>query len=151
MVTFRPSLAVVRAAASGQVSHFAPKPTVSPQPSSGTARTAHSATAGYQTHLRGPGRVLRSKSLDMVRQEIYGYLLTRYAISALICRATTESGIDPDRVKFLRTVRIVRRRVADPAASSPEPETITRGVTADITRKRNLNRQRRHRSFGPAG
>ena len=70
-------------------------------------------------HLRGPGRVLRSKSPDMVRQEIYGYLLTHYALSALICRAATEAGIDPDRVKFKRTVRIVRRRAADPAAFPP--------------------------------
>jgi hypothetical protein len=72
-----------------------------------------------KTYLRGPGRVLRSKSPDMVRQEIYGYLLTHYALSALICQAATEVGIDPDRVKFKRTVRIVRRRVADPAAFSP--------------------------------
>jgi hypothetical protein len=72
-----------------------------------------------KTHLRGPGRVLRSQSPDLVRQEIYGYLLTHYAINALICRAATEADIDPDRVKFLRTVRIVRRRVADPAAFSP--------------------------------
>lgn len=72
-----------------------------------------------KTYLRGPGRVLRSKSPDMVRQEIYGYLLTHYAISALICRAATEADIDPDRVKFKRTVRLVRRRVADPAAFSP--------------------------------
>ena len=68
-----------------------------------------------KTHLRGPGKVLRSKSPDMVRQEIYGYLLTHYAISALICQAATEADIDPDRVKFLRTVRILRRRAADPA------------------------------------
>ena len=66
-----------------------------------------------KTYLRGPGKVLRSKSPDMVRQEIYGYLLTHYAISALICKAATEAGIDPDRVKFKRTVRIIRRRVAD--------------------------------------
>ena len=72
-----------------------------------------------KTYLRGPGRVLRSKSPDMVRQEIYGYLLTHYALSALICRAATEADIDPDRVKFLRTVRLVRRRIDDPAAFSP--------------------------------
>jgi hypothetical protein len=72
-----------------------------------------------KTHLRGPGKILRSKKPDMVRQEIYGYLLTHYAISALICRAATEADIDPDRVKFLRTVRILRRRVTDPAAFSP--------------------------------
>jgi hypothetical protein len=69
--------------------------------------------------LRGPGRVLRSKSPQMVRQEIYGYLLTHYAISVLICRAATEAAVDPDRVKFTRTVRLVRRRVSGPAAFSP--------------------------------
>lgn len=72
-----------------------------------------------KTYLRGPGRVLRSKSPDMVRQEIYGYLLTHHAISALICQAATEADIDPDRVKFKRTVRVVRRRVDDSAAFSP--------------------------------
>ena len=72
-----------------------------------------------KTYLRGPGRVLRSQSPDMVRQEIYGYLLTHYALSALICRAATAADIDPDRVKFLRTVRIVRRRITDPAAFPP--------------------------------
>jgi Insertion element 4 transposase N-terminal len=70
-----------------------------------------------KTYLRGPGKILRSESPDMVRQEIWGYLLTHYAISALICTAATAAGIDPDRVKFKRTVRIIRRRAADPAFS----------------------------------
>jgi Insertion element 4 transposase N-terminal/Transposase DDE domain len=70
-----------------------------------------------KTYLRGPGRVLRSKSPDIIRQEIYGYLLTHHAISALVCRAATEADIDPDRIKFKRTVRIIRRRVTDPAFS----------------------------------
>jgi hypothetical protein len=64
-----------------------------------------------KTHLRGPGRVLRSRSPDMVRQEIYGYLLTHHAISALTCQAATEADIDPDRVRFTRAVRIVRRAI----------------------------------------
>jgi hypothetical protein len=70
-----------------------------------------------KTYLRGPGKILRSESPDMVRQEIWGYFLTHYAISALICTAATAAGIDPDRVKFKRTVRIIRRRAADPAFS----------------------------------
>jgi transposase IS4-like protein/DDE family transposase len=70
-----------------------------------------------KTYLRGPGKILRSRSPDMVRQEIWGYLLTHYAISALICTAATQAGIDPDRVKFTRTVRIIRRRASDPAFS----------------------------------
>jgi hypothetical protein len=68
-----------------------------------------------KTYLRGPGKILRSESPDMVKQEIWGYLLTHYAISALICTAATAAGIDPGRVKFKRTVRIIRRRAADPA------------------------------------
>jgi hypothetical protein len=71
-----------------------------------------------KTYLRGPGKVLRSRSPDMIRQEIYGYLLTHYAISALVCQAATEADIDPDRVKFKRTARVVRRAVA-PAAFPP--------------------------------
>jgi hypothetical protein len=71
--------------------------------------------AQLKTCLRGPGKVLRSQKPDMVRQEIYGYLLTHYAISALICQAATSAGVDPDRVKFKRTVRIIRRRATDPA------------------------------------
>jgi hypothetical protein len=64
-----------------------------------------------KTYLRGPGKVLRSQSPGMVRQEIWGYLLTHYAISALTCAAATAAGIDPDRVKFKRTVRVIRRAV----------------------------------------
>ena len=73
--------------------------------------------AQLKTYLRGPGQVLRSQSPDLMHQEIYGYLLTHYALSALICRAATEADINPDRVKFERTVRILRRRAADPAFS----------------------------------
>ena len=100
-----------------------------------------------KTYLRGPGRVLRSKSPDMVRQEIYGYLLTHYAVAALICEAAIEAGIDPDRIKFKRTVRVVRRRAADPAAFSPEHQRQTRAeVMADITQKNHLNPERRNRT-----
>jgi Insertion element 4 transposase N-terminal len=76
------------------------------------------------------------------------YLLTHYALSSLICRAVTEAGIDPDRVKFKRTVRIFRRRAADPAAFPPEhQERILATVMADITRKKHLNPERRHRTY----
>ena len=67
--------------------------------------------AQLKTYLRGPGRVLRSQSPAMAGQEIWGYLLTHYAISALTCAAATAAGIDPDRVKFKRTVRIIRRAI----------------------------------------
>ncbi len=55
--------------------------------------------------------MLRPGSPDLIEQEIWGYLLTRYALSALICAAATSAGIDPDRVKFKRTLRVIRRAV----------------------------------------
>jgi hypothetical protein len=55
--------------------------------------------------------VLRSQSPALVEQEIWGYLLAHYAISALTCAAATAAGTDPDRVKFTRTLRIIRRAV----------------------------------------
>jgi hypothetical protein len=73
------------------------------------------ANAQLKTFLRGPGKILRSKSPDMAEQELWGYLLTHYALSALTCTAATAAGIDPDRVRPKRTIRAVRRRVADPA------------------------------------
>jgi hypothetical protein len=100
-----------------------------------------------KTHLRGPGRVLRSKSPGMVRQEIYGYLLTHHVISALICQAATEADIDPDRVKFTRTVRIVRRAMG-PAAFPPERQDgIRAAIMASISATRHLNPPRRHRTY----
>ena len=95
-------------------------------PADQLARTYHHrweheiGNAQLKTAMRGPGRILRSKSPDLVHQEIYGYLLAHYAISTLICRAATNAGIDPDRVKFTRTLRIIRRHVtATPAAFPP--------------------------------
>jgi hypothetical protein len=73
------------------------------------------ANAQLKTFLRGPGKILRSQSPPMVEQELWGYLLTHYAISALTCTAATAAGVDPDRVRPKRTIRAVRRRVADPA------------------------------------
>jgi hypothetical protein len=67
--------------------------------------------AQLKTCLRGPARVLRSGSPELIEQEIWGYLLAHYALSALICDAATAAGIDPDRVKFKRTLRIARRAV----------------------------------------
>ncbi|MEV4082082.1 hypothetical protein ACGFJC_38455 [Nonomuraea fuscirosea] len=72
-----------------------------------------------KTHLRGPGRILRSRNPELAYQEIWAYLLTHWALCTLICTAATAAGLDPDRIKFLGTVRIVRRSVTDRAAFFP--------------------------------
>ncbi|HEU5006932.1 MAG TPA: IS4 family transposase [Jatrophihabitantaceae bacterium] len=72
-----------------------------------------------QTHQMGRPRVLRSRSPQMVKQEIWALLLSHYAIRHLIYEAADQTDSDPDRVSFMRTLRIVRRQVTDQAAFSP--------------------------------
>ena len=72
-----------------------------------------------KTHQRGAGRVLRSKSPQMVIQEIYAHLLVYYAIRTLINGAAEPAGLDPDRLSFTRSLRVIRRQVTDQAAFSP--------------------------------
>jgi hypothetical protein len=72
-----------------------------------------------KTHLRGPGRVLRSRLPDLVHQEIWAWLTVHYAIAVLIARAAEAADIDPDRVSFTRALRIIRRTATGTADISP--------------------------------
>ena len=65
-----------------------------------------------KTHQRGPRAVLRSKSPDLVLQEIWGYLCCHYAIRTLMWEAAAHAGTDPDRVSFVAALRITRRSIA---------------------------------------
>jgi len=72
-----------------------------------------------KTHQRGPRTVLRSKSPDLVLQEIWGHLCCHFAIRSLMAQAATHSGHDPDRVSFVAALRITRQTLAHPGAFSP--------------------------------
>jgi hypothetical protein len=72
-----------------------------------------------KTHQRGPRTVLRSKSPDLVLQEIWGHLCCHYAIRSLMAEAATHSGHDPDRVSFVAALRITRQTIAHPGAFPP--------------------------------
>ena len=69
----------------------------------------------FKTHQRGPRAVLRSKSPDLVRQEIWGHLCCHFAIRTLMAAVAADAGQDPDRVSFVATLRIARRSVAQGA------------------------------------
>jgi len=72
-----------------------------------------------KTHLRGPGKVLRSRLPDLVHQEIWAWLTVHYAIAVLIARAAEAADIDPDRISFTRALRIIRRTATGTADISP--------------------------------
>ena len=72
-----------------------------------------------KTHLRGPGRVLRSRLPDLVRQEIWAWLSVHYAVAALVTRAAEAADMDPDRISYTRTLRLVRRTATGTATFPP--------------------------------
>lgn len=72
-----------------------------------------------KTHLRGPGRVLRSRLPELVHQEIWAWLLVHHALAALITGAAEAADLDPDRVSFTRVLRIARRTATGTAAFPP--------------------------------
>ena len=93
-----------------------------------------------KTHLWGSRIILRSKTPDLVRQEFFGLLLAHFADqsrsqmqtlildkqtmrlrlwSGLMHEAALKSGEDPDRLSFLHTVRVVRRKMALQGAIPP--------------------------------
>jgi hypothetical protein len=64
-----------------------------------------------KTHQRGPRTVLRSKSPDLVLQEIWGHLCCHFAIRTLMWEAADHAGVDADRVSFVAALRIARRSI----------------------------------------
>ena len=70
-----------------------------------------------KTHQHGANVVLRSRHPDGVYQEAYGYLLTHYAVRALMHEAAVEAGLDPDRLSFLRSLRVARRSTSAAASA----------------------------------
>ena len=53
-----------------------------------------------KTHERAQRKVLRSKTPEGVRQELYGIYLAHYAGRVLLAQAAVEAELDPDRLSF---------------------------------------------------
>jgi hypothetical protein len=77
------------------------------------------ANGQLKTHLRGPGKVLRSRLPDLVYQEIWAWLIVHHALAALITKAAAAADLDPDRISFTKTLRLARRTVTGKAGFSP--------------------------------
>jgi hypothetical protein len=72
-----------------------------------------------KTHLRGGQVVLRSKTPKLIEQEFYGLLLAHRAVRTLMQKAARKAELDPDRLSFTHTVRVVRRKLAERPAFPP--------------------------------
>lgn len=74
-----------------------------------------------ETHQMPHSKVLRSKTPELVRQEIWALLLTHYAVRSFIREAADDIDDDPDRLSFIRSIRVIRRQVLNQAGFSPSP------------------------------
>jgi IS4 transposase len=73
----------------------------------------------FKTHLRANSTVLRSKTPDLVQQELWGLLLAHFAIRQLMARAAWDRDLDPDRLSFSHAVRVIKRKMPQAAALPP--------------------------------
>jgi hypothetical protein len=67
--------------------------------------------AEVKVTLPGGRLMLRSRRPDLVRQEVYGLLLTHFAIRQLMYDASRRAPCDPDMLSFVHTIEIVRRNL----------------------------------------
>lgn len=64
-----------------------------------------------KTHLGASEMVLRSKTPDLVKQEILGMVCAHYAIRTLMHDAAFKGRLDDDELSFTHSLRVVRRRL----------------------------------------
>lgn len=72
-----------------------------------------------KNQLYGYKTILRSKTPDLVRQEMWGLLLTHFAVRQMMSQAAMRHGLDPDRLSFINSVRVLKRKL--PQAMSIPP------------------------------
>ena len=98
---------------------------------------------GLKVTLRGADRVLRSRSVDGVEQELYGLLVLYQATSRAVVEAADTAQLDPDRLSLVVALPTVRLTVITAEPSDPNC------LTAVLTHSRNLMPTRRRSRTSP--
>ncbi len=106
-----------------------------------------------KTHLRGARRVLRSKTPELVRQEVWGLLLAHFAIRTLMHEAALGAlprARDPDTLSFTHAVNVTRRTLPHVTAIPPSGRgAASPRATADARRTARGSRPSAARPHGP--
>jgi hypothetical protein len=77
---------------------------------------------GYReckTYLRGAGRILKGKTPELARQELWALLAVYQAIRTLIVRAAARDGLDPDQISFTAALHAARRTLSTSRRALP--------------------------------
>lgn len=74
-----------------------------------------------EIHQMPTNRLLRSRTPELARQEVWALLLVHHAVRSFMREAADDVGDDVDRLSFIRSVRVIRRQVLNQAGFSPSP------------------------------
>ena len=94
-----------------------------------------------KTHLSGRDVPIRSKTPAGVVQEVYGLVLAHYLIRRVMHDAAVTASIDPDRVSFAGTLRVLWCRL--PESPATPPAEWYRGLLREVRRQRLRPRRER--------
>lgn len=72
-----------------------------------------------KNHTREKKVFLKSKTPDLAIQEFYGLLLAHYAIRGVMHEAALQAKLPPDRLSFVHSVRVIRRKLRSLSGFSP--------------------------------
>jgi hypothetical protein len=75
-----------------------------------------------KTHQRFQQPVLRSRTPEGCRQEMYALLLTHYAVRAWMHQAALQADVDPDRLSFTDAVFVLAETTRELAQVVPEQQ-----------------------------
>ncbi len=96
-----------------------------------------------KTHQRLQQPVLRSRTPDGVRQEVYALLLAHYAVRVLMHQAACQAEVNPDRLSFTDAIFVLSettRELAQVERSQQEPlrQEMCSRLTAQVLPERRL-------------
>jgi len=77
-----------------------------------------------KTKLRGHAVVLRSKTPEHIRQEVYGMLMAHFGVRAVMHEAALDERIEPGDLSFVHAVRVVERYLPQYVSFPPSIELI---------------------------
>ena len=73
----------------------------------------------FKTPMRSTSTVLRSKTPELVEQELWGLLLAHFAVRQLMEQAAWQRAIDPGRLSFTHVLRMIQAKDAASRRWSP--------------------------------
>ena len=85
----------------------------------------------FKCRLRGAEFILRSRSPELVHQEMHAFLVVYQALAGLRTRSAHAVDLEPARISFTITVRLARDQVCNQAGA--DPDTLATALEQTIT------------------